>query len=127
MLRPKGIVTAEKGFRLFFVTLLAIAAAFLWIARPVVANAEKITIVLDDGKKMEIEYDSSLVNVSANVEGKKLDVSKQASYPIVLGKNTKKIVGIYPGPVPVIIFEGNSNCYLIGGHWIGVPTGTVCP
>ena len=74
---------------------------------------------------MEIWYDSDLTNVVAIVEGEELDVSKQASYPIVLGKNTKKIVGIYPGPV--IIFEGNSNCYLIGGHWIGVPTGTVCP
>ena len=127
MLRPKEIVTAEKGFKLFFVTLLAIAAAILWIARPVVANAEKITLVLDDGKKMEIEYDSSLVNISASVEGKKWDVSKKASYPIVLGNNTRKIAGIYPGPVPVIIFEGNSKCYLIGNCWIGVPAGTVCP
>ncbi|MDD5763153.1 MAG: hypothetical protein PHP88_11690 [bacterium] len=124
---PRRSITEKRWTRGFIVAFLGITTTIMVIARPVVANAEKITLVLDDGKKMEIEYDSSLVNVSANVEGKKLDVSKQASYPIELGKNTRKIVGIYPGPVPVIIFEGNSNCYLIGGRWIGFPAGTVCP
>jgi hypothetical protein len=127
MLQPKGIATGGKGFRVLFIPLLAIAAAILWIAQPVVANAERVTIVLADGKKMELEYDASMVNVLATVDGKNWKVGDKKSYPVVLGHNTQKIVGIYPGPVPVVIFEGNSNCYLINGRWIGYPAGTVCP
>jgi len=108
--------------------LLAIAAAILLIAQPVVANAaeQEFPVEAKDGtlKTIKIRYDDWMRNISATVDGKPLEVSKERPYPVVLGKNSQKIVGIYG---PVIVFEGNSKCYLIGGRWIGYPPGTVCP
>jgi hypothetical protein len=98
------------------------------IAQPVVVNAaeQEIPMREKDGKvrTVKVKYDDWMRNISATVDGVPLEVTREHSYPIVLGKNSQKIVGIYG---PVIEFEGNSRCYLIGGHWIGVPAGTVCP
>jgi hypothetical protein len=98
------------------------------ISRPVAVNAGRLVIDVKDGdkvKKLEIVHDSSMENVVATVDGREeLKVSKRQPFPIELGPHTKRIVGIYPGPI--IVFEG-STCVLIGGKWIGYPPGTVCP
>jgi len=128
MFRPKG-----NGARMgwpggIIVTLLMIAAASMVIAQPVVASAaeQEIPVKEKDGalKTIKVKHDDWMRNISATADGKPLEVSKEQPYPIVLGKNSQKIVGIYG---PVIVFEGNSKCFLVGGRWIGYPPGTVCP
>lgn len=44
MLRPKGMVKGKTCFRMF-VTLMAVGAAFLWIAQPVMATPKTINVV----------------------------------------------------------------------------------
>ena len=129
MVTPKSSVTKGRWIRCFIVAFLAFTAAILLIAQPVVVNAAEQEIIVkeNDGTQMtvKIKYDDWMRNISATVDGKPLPVSKeQQPYPIVLGKHSQKIVGIYG---PVIVFEGTPKCFLIGGHWIGVPAGTVCP
>jgi hypothetical protein len=113
----------------FTVTFLAIAAAVLLTAQPIVANAAEQEIpIMKDGKPItvvKVKYDDWMRNISATADGKPLGVDNtEQNYPIVLRHNTQKIVGVYG---PVIVFEGNSYCILIGGRWIGYPPGTKCP
>jgi len=44
MLRPKGTVKGKTCFRMF-VTLMAVGAAILWTAQPVMAAAKTINVV----------------------------------------------------------------------------------
>lgn len=128
MVTPRRSVKKVRGIRGFIVAFLAIMAAILLIAQPVAVNAAEIDVKHDGKvKKMVIEYNPATDNVVATVDGVKHKVTKKFDYPILLGKNTQKIVGIYPGEVPIIVFEGNSSCVLIRGRWIGYPPSTVCP
>jgi hypothetical protein len=128
MATQRRSVTKGRWTRSFIVAFLAIAAAVLLIAQPVVVNAAEQEIIVKEKDvtqmTVKITYDDWMRNVSATVDGKPLKVSTEQPYPIVLGKNSQKIVGIYG---PVIVFEGNSRCFLIAGHWVGIPAGTVCP
>ena len=120
-------VTEKRWIRGFIVAFLVITAALLLIAQPVAMAAERLVIDVKDGdkiKKMEIWYDSDMTNVVAIVDGKTLQGSDRQPFPIELGPHTKRIAGIYPGPV--IVFEG-SWCALIGGKWYAYPPGSVCP
>lgn len=125
---PRRSITEKRWPRGFIVAFLAITAAVLLTAHPIVANAaeQEISFKEEDGtlRTVKVKYDDWMRNISATVDGKPLKVSNEQPYPIVLGRNTQKIVGIYG---PVVVFEGNSKCYLIGGRWIGYPPGTVCP
>lgn len=125
---PRRSITEKRRPRGFIVPFPAITAIIMLIAQPVAVNAERLVIDVKDGakvRKLEIVYDSTMENVVATVDGKEeLNVSKRQPYPIELGPHTKRIVGIYPGPI--IVFEG-STCVLVGGKWIGYPPGTICP
>ena len=128
MITPRRSVTEKRWTRGFIVAFLASTAAVLLTAQPIVANAAEIDVKHDGKvKKMVIEYNPATDNVVATVDGAKHKVTKKFDYPILLGKNTQKIVRIYPGEAPIIVFEGNSSCVLIRGHWIGYPASTVCP
>jgi hypothetical protein len=128
---PRRSITEKRWIRGFIVAFLAITAAILLIAQPVVVNAAggRHVIKVKDGdreKSMEIWYDSDMANVTAIVDGKALQVSDPKSFPIILGPNIKKIVAIYPGPV--IVFEGSPYCICLpGNRWVGYPPGSVCP
>jgi hypothetical protein len=128
MVTARSTVRGKGWIRGVIVAILASAAACMMIFQPVVAKAAEQEILYKekDGtlKILKIKYDDWVRNISATVDGKPLKVSDEHPYPIVLGENTKKIVGIYG---PVVVFEGNSSCYLIGGRWIGYPPGTKCP
>jgi hypothetical protein len=128
MVTQRRSVAEVRCIRGFIVTFLAITAAILLIAQPVAVNAaeQEIPVKEIDGKliTVKVKYDDWIRNISATVDGKPLMVYGQQPYPVKLGENTRLIVGIYG---PVIVFEGNSKCLLVGGRWIGYPPGTVCP
>jgi hypothetical protein len=128
---PRRSITEKRWIRGLIVAFLAITAAILLIAQPVAVNAaggDRLVIDAKDGdkvKKMEIWHDSDMANVTAIVDGKKLNVSDKKPFPIILGPHTQKIVAIYPGPV--IVFEGSTCICLPGNRWIAYPPGTPCP
>lgn len=125
MVTPRRSVAEARWTRGFIVAFLAMTAAVMLAAQPVLAEEWELMFdVKDGGKKMRIKYDETKDKVTATMDGKELKVSEKVPFPIVLGKHTGKIAAIYPGPA--IVFEG-STCVLIKNRWIGYPPGTVCP
>jgi hypothetical protein len=126
---PRRSITEKRWIRGFTVAFLAITAAILLIAQSeAMAAAERLVIDVKDGdqvKKVEIWHDSDLTNVVVIIDGQVLKPSDRKPFPIELGPHTKRIVGIYPGPV--IVFDGSPNCYLINNKWYSYPPGSVCP
>jgi len=124
MVTTRRTVRGKGWIRGFIVAFLAIAAAVLLTAQPVKAYASELNFdVKDEGKvkKMSIKVDDAKGSVSATVDGKPVKVNDPLPFPIVLGKNCRKIQAIYPGPV--IVFEG-SYCVFYNNRWIGTPP---CP
>jgi hypothetical protein len=124
MATPRRSVTKGRWTRGFTVAFLAIAAAVLLTAQPVLANTWELSIDVKDAgkvKKMVIKVDEAKDQVSATVDGKPVKVSDKIPFPVKLGEHSRKIGAIYPGPT--IVFEG-SSCVYIKGHWIGTPP---CP
>lgn len=125
MVTPRRSVAEVRWTRGFIVAFLAMTAAVMLAAQPVLAEEWELMFdVKDGGKKMRIKYDETKDKVTATMDGKELKVSEKVPFPIVLGRHTGKIAAIYPGPA--IVFEG-STCVLIKNRWIGYPPGTVCP
>jgi hypothetical protein len=127
MVTSRRSVTKGRWSRGFIVAFLASTAAVMFIALSGCYPKTAIIDVKDEKnnpKKMMITYDRNMKNISATVDGKNIEVSKPHEFPIVLGGHTKRIVGIYPGPM--IVFEG-SSCIWFNNRWIGYPPGTVCP
>jgi hypothetical protein len=129
MLRPKGMNKGKGWFKVFFVALLAITAAILWIAQPAVATAE--TLKFDtkgaDGKTkktFEITYDTDLKNVTAKENDQDLGKEKEYPYPAKM-KSTNYILKLDPHG-PFLITGGNTCvCYPRGGTFYCI--GNTCP
>jgi len=128
MVTSRRSVTKGRWTRSFIVAFLAITAAVLFTAKPVIANTWELSIDLknDAGKanKLMIRVDEAKDQVSATVDGKPVKVSDKIPYPVKLGDHSRKIGAIYPGPT--IVFEG-SYCIFIKNRWISVPAGYPCP
>ena len=136
MVTPRRSVKKGRWTRSFIVAFLAITAAVLFTAnpviasdmataKPVIANVWELSFnVNDDGgkvRKMSIRVDETNDKVSATVDGKPMNVPDKIPFPVKLGEHSRKIVAIYPGPT--IVFEG-SYCVYIKDRWIGTPP---CP
>lgn len=127
MVTPRRPITEKRWTRGFTAAYLASTAAVLFIVLPACYPKTAIIDVTDKAnnkKQMLITYDRNMENISATVDGKNIEVFGPHKFPIVLGEHTKKIVGIYPGPI--IVFEG-SSCVWVKNRWIGYPPGTPCP
>ena len=125
---------------LLFVSFLAIAAAIMVIAQPVVGAAADVPLLDKDGKPemdpatrspkmMTIAVDSKNEVVGVLVGGKQLEpAGGKNDYPIKLDKHSNKEIWlIEPGPPPVVVMGASCCCYLIAGKWYSYPPGQTCP
>jgi hypothetical protein len=133
MFRPKGRVSREGRFDVFFVTILAIVAAILWIALPVMATAKTIHVVAHKKgggtpNTFSITYDPDEMahGTDNTVSGTKDDVPlKGISYPgLPFHVNTDIRALDNRGPF-LVIGDSTCVCYPYGGGLRCI--GTPCP
>ena len=132
MLRPKGMVKGKTCFRMF-VTLMAVGAAFLWTAQPVMAAAKTINVVAHKKgggtpNKFSITYDSDKMahgtdnTVSGKKDGVPLKGESYPSFPFHVNTDIQALDN--RGPF-LVIGDNTCVCYPYGGglRCIGSP----CP
>ena len=142
MSRPKVMGTGNASCRLP-IAFVAVSVAILWIAQPVVARAEKKDVSVKVAVKDEKDTPKTLT-ISYSYDDKKPDTLKNAkigatldsgpqpasgnpvSLPVRLGSHTKNLVAVYPGPIPIIVFDGSGSCVWVRDHWVH-PPGVTCP
>jgi len=121
MLLLRGI-RKDKGWAVaFFVAVLAIAAAILWIGQPVAANAESDSLTFEDNNVLHTLTFDAQGNNLRNVEIDGQPAELMSGHIKGFRESTKTQKGR-----KAEIYDG-STCILISGHWIGYPPGTRCP
>lgn len=132
MLRPKGMVKGKTCFRMF-VTLMAVGAAILWIAQPVMATEKTINVVAHKKgggtpNTFNITYDPDKMahgtdnTVSGTKDGVPLRGISDPSLPFHVNTDIQALDN--RGPF-LVIGDNTCVCYPYGGglRCIGSP----CP